>query len=237
MTPALPTIVPTEARLEASMTTSSILISLSTILPFSILRLDLIDILGAHHFCGTSPGNDCFQFAPGLEASAHIKNQFSECHGSGRKFVETRLNHISADAHRSRSAVSGSAHPRILGGTEAEDVFDVADRLYVVHDRRLEIKPEDRRKVGRFDARIRPLSLQRFEKARLLATNVGTCTLMDENIHIEARTKNILAEKTFRAGLLNRRPDDAGGRGKFTPYIDVTKVGIRWHRLRWPGLQ
>ena len=103
----------------------------------------------------------------------------------------------------------------------------MANGLHVVDDRRFQVETQDGRKIGRFDPRIRALSLERFKQAGLLAADVCACPLMDININVKARIQNIFADEALCPSGLDRVPNNACGLGKLAPDVNVAKVRIR----------
>ena len=68
----------------------------------------------------------------------------------------------------------------------------MAESLHIVHDRRTHIETEHGGKIGRLNARIGTLALERFDQAGFLAANIGTCAAMHVDFQIIASAQNIL---------------------------------------------
>src|ERR1700759_2935762 len=102
----------------------------------------------------------------------------------------------------------------------------MTERLDVIHDRGRHVEAKHSRKVGRFDARICALALERFDQAGFFATDVGAGAAMNVDFNIETRAQHILPEEVVRACFLDRLLKNAGPLGKLASYIYVGGVDV-----------
>lgn len=175
----------------------------------------------AQDFGRASAGDDGFEGASGAGATTDIEEQFPESDRACRKFIGAGFLHVAAHAHHAGAAIARGAHFGVFVGTEAEDVFYMADGFDVVDNGRSHVEAEDGREVGGLDAGIGAFAFEGFEKAGFLAADVSTCALVDIDVEVESGAKNIGAQEAGFAGFADGLCDDAGGVGEFAADVDV----------------
>src|SRR5580704_18723815 len=72
----------------------------------------------------------------------------------------------------------------------------------------------------RLDARNAALAFERLHQRRLLAYFVGSCTCLRDDIEIDARSKDVLAQKALRVSVRNRFLHDLEQIAIFTAQVD-----------------
>src|SRR5262245_12440580 len=112
--------------------------------------------------------------------------------GVHRRFIDSGLLHMAADAEQLRPAVLlGSELGEPLGAVR-DDRWQVAERLDVVDRGRAVVETRHRGK-GRLDPRLRPLAFERLDERGLLAGLVGAGAAMNHDVAVEAAAHDVLA--------------------------------------------
>ena len=119
-----------------------------------------------------------------------------------RDFVVARSLHVTGDRDDARAGRLVHADLAVLLAAELEDVRQRRQRFDVVHDGRLRVEAFDRRE-RRLEARHAPLALERLEQARLLAADVRARAAVHDDLEIEARTEDVLADEALGARVLD----------------------------------
>src|SRR5262249_15589352 len=140
-----------------------------------------------------------------------------------RRLVHARLLHVAADAIQLRSAVLLGSESRVPIGTVQNDQRDVAQRLDVVDRGRTLVETGDRWK-RRLETRLRTLAFERLDERRLLARLVRSGAAVHEDVAVEARTEDVLAEKAGPVRFLDGLLDDELHVIELAPYIDVSNL-------------
>ena len=120
-----------------------------------------------------------------------------------RRFVDARPPDVARHAVELRPAVLLRPERREPLRAVSQDERHVGERLDVVHGGRTVVEADDGRK-RRLVARLRALAFERFEQRRLFARFVRARAAMDEDVAVEARSENVLAEESARVGLVDR---------------------------------
>ena len=107
-----------------------------------------------------------------------------------------------------------------------DDVLDVAERLDVVDDGGAHVEPEHGGEVGRLDARVGALALERFDQARFLAADVGARAAMDVDFQLVACAADALAEEALRLRLRDRLLQNLRAEHEFAADIDIGEVHV-----------
>src|SRR5207249_12021426 len=102
-------------------------------------------------------------------------------------------------------------------------------RLDVVDDGGLAERALDRGK-RRLDLGPALLALERGEQAGLLAADVGAGPAVDDDVEVEARALDVLAEEPRPVGFLDRRAEDALRRHVFPTDVDDPAVPVAGRR-------
>ena len=190
------------------------------------LALHFVFLAGTQDFGRAAAGNNGFQFAAGFESAADIIDQLPDGDLTATQLKVTGILHVATDTEGTRATVAGGAELGELGRAHGDDVPDVAEGLDVVDDGRAVVEAEDGGEIRRFDARIRTFALERFEKARFFAADVGAGALMDINVAIEAAAADVFPDEAGGFRFFDRFFDNAGGLGEFAADVDVAEVHI-----------
>ena len=178
------------------------------------------------HLGGGAAGNDRLELAPALDAAADVVDQLAHRERADLEFVVARLFNVAADAEQARAGVVRLADLGELRAAHAHDVLDVAERLDVVDDGRAHVEPEHGGKIGRLDARIGALALQRFDEAGFLAADVGARAPMDVNFQVVRRAADTFAQEALRLRLLDRLLQNLRAEDELAADIDVGKMHV-----------
>src|SRR4029077_4327510 len=89
-----------------------------------------------------------------------------------------------------------------------DDVRQARERLHIVDDGRLSERSLDRGE-GRLDLGPALFALEGGEEPRLLAANVRARPAMHDDVEVEPRPLEVLAEEPRRVGFLDRGAHDA----------------------------
>ena len=133
---------------------------------------------------------------------------------------------MTADAEEAGAGVVRRANLRVVVAAHLDDVLHVAERLHVVHDGRTLVEAEHGGKIRRLDARVRPLALERFDQARLLAADVGAGTAVHENVATVVRPENLRPDEICRARLGDGVFQDPRAVGHLAADIDVRLLHV-----------
>src|SRR5205814_1690652 len=114
---------------------------------------------------GASAGNDRLDGSPVTRTAGHVVNQLAHRDGADFDFEIAGPLHVAAYTNDTRAGIIRPAEARVRPATHRDNVFHVAERLHVVHDRRAHVEAKDRGKIRRLDARIGPLAFERFDEA------------------------------------------------------------------------
>ena len=98
-------------------------------------------------------------------------------------------------------------------------------RLDVVDDRRLRVEAVDRRE-RRLEARHAALALERLEQAGLLAADVRARAAVHDDLEIEARTEDVLAEEALRARVGERLREAVVAERELAAQVDERLVAL-----------
>src|ERR1019366_9165680 len=183
---------------------------------------------GLQNFRGRTAGNNRFQLAPVTQTAAKFRvvDEFANRRLTDFDFVVAWAFYMAAQADDARAGVVRRAELGKFHAAHRDDVLHVAKRLDVVDDGRAHPQAEHRRKIRRFDARIRPLAFERFDEAGFLAANVSARAAMDVNFQIVTGAENVLAEEIILAGFLDGAIQNFRAFGHFAADVNIGELHI-----------
>src|SRR5215472_16620686 len=120
-----------------------------------------------------------------------------------RLFHIARRIHVARDAKDLGTSVPGSADSGVPGGATAQDRRHDRNCLDIV-DRRWATIETDLRGERRLQPGLALAALEAFEKAGLLAADIGASTAMQVQLEIPAGAAGVFAYETGVVGLVNR---------------------------------
>ncbi len=114
---------------------------------------------------------------------------------------------MAGNAQQTRAAVSGRAAAGVFFPAFENDGRNGAERFDVINDRRAAVEADDRRE-GRLDARIAALAFERLHQRGFFAAFVGARAGVHDQIKIEPRAEDIVAEVVVRIRFVESGLDD-----------------------------
>ena len=148
-----------------------------------------------------------------------------------RRFVHAGRLHVAADAVQLRAAVLLGAEAGVPLRALRDDQRHIAERLDVVHRRRLAVEADDRRK-RRLVARLRALAFERFEQRGLFARLVGAGAAVDEDVAVEARCRGCSCREAPSRRPRRSRARARAARGRTRRGCRCRRPSRRWRSSR-----
>src|SRR5437879_4775404 len=185
-----------------------------------------VDLVGREDGRGRSARHHGLEGAPAGYAATVIVDDLAERHRH-RGFHETGSDHVSGD--RVEPAATLGLGPERGEPLRAprDDVGQAGERLDIVDDGRLAEGPLDGGE-GWLDLGPALLALERRDEPRLLAADVGARPAVHDDLEVEARALDVLAEETRVVGFLDGGAHDA-------PRLDVLAADVDEAQVRADG--
>jgi len=181
-----------------------------------------VDLVGGQDGRRRSSRHHGFEGAPAGDAATVIVDDLAEGHRH-RGFHEPGPDHMPGDRVEPGAALGLGAESGEPLRAPRDDVGQARERLDIVDDGRLAERPLDGRK-GRLDLGPALLALEGGDEPRLLAADVGAGPAMHDDLEVEARALDVLAEKALVVGFLDGSAQDAPRLHVLTADIDEAKV-------------
>src|SRR5262249_20297315 len=124
-----------------------------------------------------------------------------------RPFVDAGPLHVAADAVQLRSAVFLRPERRVPLGAFRDDERHIAERLDVVHRRRLVVETDYRGK-RRLVTRLGAFAFERLEQRGFFAGLIRAGTAMHEDVAVEPGAEDVFPQEPTRIGLVDRAFED-----------------------------
>src|SRR5690606_16499726 len=154
-----------------------------------------IQMLGQQEVCRAAPWQEGAQLIAVTHSPGTVLQQLAD--GCAQwQLPATGILHPAADAAELGAGVGTHAEPLVPVHPELHDATKITNRLDVVHDGRLAPQPAYLRK-GRLGPGIGPLAFQCIEQCSLLPTDVAPGAGMQDDLQIEAGTKNVATQQSI----------------------------------------
>ena len=140
--------------------------------------------------------------------------------------VVAGLVHVARHREDARAGRAVDAELGVLLAAHLHDVRHGRQRLDVVHDGRLRVEALDRGE-RRPDARHAALALERFEQRGLLAADVRARAAVHDDVEVEARAEDVLAEEALaRARRRSRAIEPFVAERELAAQVDEREVAL-----------
>ena len=156
-------------------------------------------LIGCQDRDGGSSRDDRFECVTVAHPAAVVVNQLPR-ELSHRKFIDSPLLHVAADAKQARPRVAVHPDRRKPLRAVVDDVGNVRQGFDVVDDRRRTVQSDDGGE-WRLQARVPAFSLDGFQQRRLFSADVRARSAVNNQIEIESRTQNIFAQVPLVIGF------------------------------------
>src|SRR5216684_6347603 len=160
------------------------------------VHVHLVGFFGGEHERRRTARDHGFELASVGNSAADLVNHLLQ-RISQRKFVNSRLIDVSAQAEEARSAILGRAKFGELLSPHKQDVRHGSQRLDIVDDRRAAPQTNHSRERGT-NSRNAALAFQRFHQRGLFAYFVSPSAGVPANVEVLPAAEDVLAEKAFR---------------------------------------
>src|SRR6266851_2192660 len=177
-----------------------------------------VDLGRAHQRAGAAARNDSFQFLAVGNAAGSFVDELLHVHPE-RDFVNARLTDVSGNAQHARAAVPGRAAAGVFLAAFENNGRHSAKRFNVVDDGWASVETDNGRE-GRLDARIASLAFERFHQSGFFAAFVGARTGVHDQIKIEARAEDIVAQVVARIRFVESGLHDVEDVAIFAANVD-----------------
>src|SRR5712691_4595980 len=181
-----------------------------------------VDLIGGQDGRGRAARHHRLEGAPAWYAATVIVDDLAEGHRH-RRFDETGPDHVPGDRIQSRAALGLGPEPGEPLPAPVDDVRQARERLDIVHDGRL-AEGAFHGREGRLDLGPALLALERRDEAGLLAADIGARPAMHDDLEVEARALDVLAEQARVVSLLDGIAQDAPGLDVLAPDVDEAQV-------------
>ena len=147
------------------------------------------------------------------------------------QFPDAGVLHLAGEAHQLGAMVAAvrAGQRGVPLHAVADDGRYVAQGFDVVHAGRL-APHTHRSREGRFGPGVGPAAFQRVDQRGFFTADITPGTGVHEQLEIETRTENVLAQQACRLGFFHRLLQVAGGIDILATQEDITAIGLECPR-------
>src|SRR5215831_19237269 len=185
----------------------------------------MLAVAGRDQRHGGAAGNDREQVVPAAaHAAAMGVEQLPQRHSHG-VFDGAGFLHVAGNAEQLGAGVVRPADAGEPGAAAPRNVRHHRDRFHVVDRGWAAVDPDIGRK-RRFQARLALLAFEAFQQRRLLAADIGSGAVVDDDVERKA-VDVVLADEIGGIGLVHRRLQAFSFADEFA--ADIDEAGMRAH--------
>src|SRR6266545_7757434 len=181
-----------------------------------------VDLVRRQDGRGRATGHHGLERAPAADAAAVLVDELPE-RDRHRRLHDAGLHHVTGDGVEPRAALRLGPERREPLRAPVEDMRQAREGLDVVHDGGLPEGALDGRK-RRLDLGPALLAFEGGDQSRLLPADIGSRAPVQDDLEVEARALDVLAEEARAVRLLDGRGDDAPGLDVLAANIDEAQV-------------
>jgi hypothetical protein len=184
----------------------------------------LVEVLREQPLERRAAGQEELQLAVVADAAAEPVDDVAE-RAAVRDLVVARVLHVPGERTDAGTGRARDAELGVLLASHRDDVRQRRQRLDVVDDRRLRVETFDRGE-RRLQPRHAALALERLEQRGLLAADVRAGATVHDDLEVEARTEDVLAEVALRLRLRDRRHQPVVAERELAAAVDEREVAL-----------
>ena len=180
---------------------------------------------------GCAAGDDGLELLAVLDAAGDLVDRLAlevVAHG---QLVDAGALDVAADAEEARAAVALGAELGVGLAAHQKNVRGGGDGLGVVDDGGAAVEADDGRE-GRLDARHAALAFERLHQRGLFADLVGARAGLRDDVEVDARAEDVLAEEALRVGVGDGLLHDLEQVAVLAAQIDEAHLRRRWRGRR-----